>query len=99
MSLYQTAQKIADPLDYPDQFEDLTLCQSLEEFIKKKRETLKDVPAHQYSELKEFLSTDLFKVLKEDKNADLNSIGFDFEVLPENPLFEKLNINEQGEPL
>lgn len=65
------------------------------EKIARKRRAELDVPAHQYNELKEFLSADLFTVLKENKDMDLELIDSDFEVVAENPLIEKLGLIAQ----
>lgn len=94
LKCHKKAQKIADPME-SDEFKDLALSLRLEEFIGRKRAAL-DVPAHQYAELKEFLSADLFSVLKEDNSTDLNSLDFDFETNNSNSLLEKLGIDENG---
>ena len=79
------AQKIANPFDYPEQFEDLELCKKIEEFIYPKRQGA-FVPAHQYAEYNELLSQDLFALLKENPDADLNEINIIPEIQEENPL-------------
>ncbi len=79
------AQKIANPLDYPEQFEDLELCKQIEQFIYAKRAEA-EVPAHQFAEYNELLSQDLFGVLKADPNADLSEIKVIPDLVEENPL-------------
>lgn len=79
------SQKIANPLDYPEQFEDLELCMKIEEFIYPKRKAA-SVPAHQYLEYNELLSQDLFTLLKENPEADLSEVKIIPEIQEENPL-------------
>jgi coatomer subunit beta' len=79
------SQKIANPLEYPEQFQDLELCKKLEEFIYPQREGA-SVPAHQYVEYNELLSQDLFSSLKENPEADLSEVRIVPDLVEENPL-------------
>jgi len=79
------SQKIANPMDYPEQFEDLEICKKIEEFIYEKRGEA-DVPAHQFLEYNELLSQDLFSALKADPEADLSELKIIPDLQEENPL-------------
>jgi len=91
------SQKIADPMEHLDQFEDLITLQKIEEFIYAKRKDL-SVPAHQFNEFNTLLSQDFFSSLKQDPDFDLSSLSI---VPPEestNPLIEKFkNLENEDE--
>lgn len=96
MWLIWIAQKIANPLEYPEQFEDLELCKKIEGFIYPKRQEA-FVPAHQYLEYNELLSQDLFGLLKEDPNADLSEVKVIPDLQEENPLLAGAGNEEEVE--
>eukprot|EP01015_Nassula_variabilis_P027077 TRINITY_DN5486_c0_g1_i20.p1 TRINITY_DN5486_c0_g1~~TRINITY_DN5486_c0_g1_i20.p1 ORF type:complete len:329 (+),score=83.77 TRINITY_DN5486_c0_g1_i20:67-1053(+) len=89
-----TAQKIADPLDYPDEFSDLVMAAKVEQFIRGQRNSV-DVPAHQYVEYNELLTQDFFKVLQEDPDQDLSQYSVIPEIKKQNPIFDLLKQHEQ----
>jgi len=83
------SQKIADPMEHLDQFDDLTTCEKIEKFIYQKRKGI-SVPSHQFNDINALLSQDFFSMLKEDANADLSLIDLVPEIQKENPLIEKM---------
>ena len=90
------AQKIADPLEY-DQFDDLAICQKIEEFIYSNRKNV-SVPAHQFNEYNELLSQDFFALLKNDPSINLQTLSIIPEIQAVNPLIEKFqSIDINGE--
>eukprot|EP01017_Pseudomicrothorax_dubius_P036227 TRINITY_DN516_c0_g1_i1.p1 TRINITY_DN516_c0_g1~~TRINITY_DN516_c0_g1_i1.p1 ORF type:complete len:884 (-),score=266.35 TRINITY_DN516_c0_g1_i1:3523-6174(-) len=89
-----TAQKIADPLDFPEEFKDLFDAMKIEEFTKKGRQLAGDVPAHNYLEYSELLSNDFFSTLKEDPSFKLDPKTLVPIVSEENPCLEM--IHKQG---
>jgi len=83
------AQKIADPLEYPEQFEDLVLATKIEEFIYPLKANAK-VPAHQYAEYNDLLSQDLFQIVKENPDVDLSQLELIPKIQPTNPLLANM---------
>lgn len=60
--------------DDDEQFSDLFLTEKLEHIIREKVQV--DVPAHQYAQFDEKLSTDLFNLAKEKGLESIKSFSF-----------------------
>ncbi|CAD8136859.1 unnamed protein product [Paramecium octaurelia] len=68
------SQKIADPFDYPTQFNDLKLAIKVEKFYENIRKQA--IPADQFKQFQEFLNQDLFTQLQNNPNLDLSKITY-----------------------
>jgi len=88
------SQKIADPMEHLDQFEDLILCQKLEEFIYPARKNV-SVPAHQFNDYNALLSQDFFSMIKENPDLDLKTLEIVPPIQKRNSQLELLQNEEE----
>lgn len=90
-----TAQKIADPMDYinDSSFSDLNILLKIEKFQKQIADQKKPVPSHYFEAYKEKLKLDLFNMLKQDPNLDLEKVNLFPDITDEvNPLLHLENL-------